>query len=112
MRINLYARLARITEFEEAERFAEELEDRFGPPPEECAGLLALVRLQALARAAGVARVDAGPKGIALTPIADAPATLPDGLEVSGGRLVLRTPAEDVSARIDEVRALLEALSA
>jgi transcription-repair coupling factor (superfamily II helicase) len=67
IRINLYARLARLNEVAEVEAFAEEVEDRFGAPPDEVQTLLTLARLQALARAADVSRVDAGPKGVAFT---------------------------------------------
>jgi transcription-repair coupling factor (superfamily II helicase) len=66
-RINLYARLARMEGAGEVEAFEEELEDRFGPVPVEAAALLALARLQGLARLAGVRHVGAGPRGIALS---------------------------------------------
>lgn len=110
IRINLYARLARLTELEEVEDFAEELEDRFGAPPEECTSLLDLARLQALARAVGVARIDAGPKAIALTMVGAPPSELPNGVELKNGRLVRARASTDGSPGVEENRALLEAL--
>jgi transcription-repair coupling factor (superfamily II helicase) len=110
VRINLYARLARLTEIEEAEAFGEELEDRFGAPPPEVDGLLALARLRTLARAAGLARIDAGPKAIALTP---APGVAPrpiEGLEVKDGRLLWAQPS-DAADRSEEVERLLRRLA-
>jgi transcription-repair coupling factor (superfamily II helicase) len=111
IRINLYARLARLETPEEVDAFAEELEDRFGAPPEEAAGLLDLARLQARARRAGVLRVDAGPKAIALTCAGPLPATPPAGLEAKDGRLILRRAATRGGPRTREVQSLLEALA-
>lgn len=110
VRINLYARLARLSEIEEVEAFAEELEDRFAAPPPETERLLVEARLQALARAAGVARIDAGPKAIALTL---APGVAPprvEGLEAVDGRLLWRRPADDGADRTAEIEALLRKL--
>ena len=47
--------------------FAEEIEDRFGPPPPTAAILLDLARLREIARRFGIVRVDAGPRAIAMT---------------------------------------------
>ena len=44
-------------------RFAAELVDRFGELPEEVKHLLDVVEIKGLARQAGVAQIDAGPKG-------------------------------------------------
>lgn len=49
-KIDLYRRLGRVTEPEELEDFAAELEDRFGPLPPEAGRLLAHARLRMLAR--------------------------------------------------------------
>jgi transcription-repair coupling factor (superfamily II helicase) len=110
VRINLYARLARLVEVDEVEGFAEELEDRFGAPPPETERLVVEARLQALARAAGVARIDAGPKAIALTLLPGAAPPSIDGLEAADGRLLLRRPAEDGADRSGEIEALLRKL--
>jgi transcription-repair coupling factor (superfamily II helicase) len=67
VRLNLYARLARVETPEEVEALGEELEDRFGEPPDEVVTLLEVIGLQAAAKRAGVVRVDLGPKAAALT---------------------------------------------
>ena len=67
MRLNLYVRLARISDLQEVVALGEELGDRFGPPPPEVEDLLRLAKLRALCRTVGVARIDAGPKAIAFS---------------------------------------------
>src|SRR6185436_6849986 len=67
IRINLYARLARLRDARQIDSFAEEIEDRFGPPPPAAAILLDLARLREIARRFGIVRVDAGPRAIAMT---------------------------------------------
>jgi transcription-repair coupling factor (superfamily II helicase) len=66
-RLNLYARLAKLPGGQSVEAFADELEDRFGPLPRPVQHLLQLARAKNLCRAIGITRVDAGPKGIALS---------------------------------------------
>lgn len=63
VRLELYRRLSRIEEPRAIEAFAAELIDRFGPLPQEVEGLLKVVAIKALCRAAGVERIEAGPKG-------------------------------------------------
>ena len=53
-RLALYQRLAAIDTVAEAEGMLPELADRFGPPPPPVRNLLAVVRLRALARLAGL----------------------------------------------------------
>ena len=67
VRINLYARLQRLTKLEELDDFADELEDRFGPMPEPAERLIALSKLAIQAGTIGIERIDAGPLGIAVT---------------------------------------------
>jgi len=66
-RINLYARLARLTAVEDIDAFHEEVEDRFGPLPEGASMLLSAARLTALALTAGVTEITSGPKATAFT---------------------------------------------
>ena len=47
--------------------FAGEIEDRFGVLPDAVRNLLDAARIRVLARRAGAVRVDAGPRGIAVT---------------------------------------------
>jgi transcription-repair coupling factor (superfamily II helicase) len=57
-RMTLYRRLARITELSEIGDVRRELNDRFGPLPEEATNLLFKIMLKVLARASGMARLD------------------------------------------------------
>ena len=112
VRISLYARLARIADAGALDALAAELEDRFGPPPPEARTLLdhATIRLAALEVA--VERIDAGPAAIALTPrkdfAGDAGAA---GLTDKNDRLLLAEAIDDPDARLERVRAILDALA-
>jgi len=64
VRMSLYRRAADLLDEEAIAAFTAELIDRFGPLPEPVANLLAVIRLKRLCVAAGVARLDAGPKGV------------------------------------------------
>ena len=68
IRLGLYVRLARINDETELQAFEEEITDRFGPMPVAAEALVASARIAILARVAHVARIDAGPAAIALTP--------------------------------------------
>jgi transcription-repair coupling factor (superfamily II helicase) len=57
-RMTLYRRMARITELSEIGDVRSELNDRFGPLPEEATNLLFKIMLKALARSSGIARLD------------------------------------------------------
>ncbi|MFG1479027.1 transcription-repair coupling factor [Xanthobacter sp. V4C-4] len=66
VRLALYRRLADLQEDQEIDGFSAELTDRFGPAPQEVGHLIQLAKIKALARAANVEKVDAGPKGVVL----------------------------------------------
>jgi transcription-repair coupling factor (superfamily II helicase) len=66
VRLGLYRRVANMAERSEIDSFAAELVDRFGAMPEEVRNLLDIIELKRLCRAAGVDKVDAGPKGAVL----------------------------------------------
>jgi len=63
LRLGLYRRLSTLETREEIDNFAAELVDRFGPLPEEVEHLLDVMEIKGLCRQAGVAQVDAGPRG-------------------------------------------------
>ena len=63
LRLGLYRRLSTLETREEIDGFAAELVDRFGPLPEEVEHLLDVMEIKTLCRQAGVAQVDAGPRG-------------------------------------------------
>ena len=67
MRINLYARLARVVSAAEVDALEDEVADRFGAPPAPVTALLAATRLAALAAEAGVTKIATGPKATAFT---------------------------------------------
>lgn len=63
VRLGLYRRLSGLTTKVELEGFAAELIDRFGKLPKEVNTLLLVVRIKAMCKRAGIAKLDAGPKG-------------------------------------------------
>ncbi len=63
VRLGLYRRLSDLTSKVELEGFAAELIDRFGELPREVNTLLLVVRIKAECKKAGIAKLDAGPKG-------------------------------------------------
>ncbi|MBH0239733.1 transcription-repair coupling factor [Methylobrevis sp. L22] len=66
LRLDLYRRLADLTETADIDAFGAELIDRFGPLPTEVEHLLKIVLIKALCRRANVEKVDTGPKGIVI----------------------------------------------
>ncbi|MDT8758448.1 DEAD/DEAH box helicase [Sphingomonas psychrotolerans] len=112
IRLTLYVRLGRMAQEAEIDAFEEELTDRFGPLPEAAVALMAHARLRMAARMANIARIDAGPSAIALTP---GPGFRSDadrhGLTAKNGRLLLAVttdqgqPAERVQALLEEFAA-------
>lgn len=67
MRINLYARLARVVSSAEVDALEDEIADRFGAPPPPVTALMSATRLSALAAEAGVSEISAGPRATAFT---------------------------------------------
>ena len=93
LRLELYRRISRLTQEDEIEALAVELIDRFGPTPESVENLLDLVRLKASCRRAGIAKLDAGPRGATVSFRGDAfadPAGLVAWLQKQQGRAKLR----------------------
>ncbi|MFD1033181.1 TRCF domain-containing protein [Sphingomonas hankookensis] len=110
VRLMLYGRLARIEDEGALDRFEEELEDRFGALPEPARLLIELARVRLLARGAGVAKVDAGPAAIALTPQHKGAA--PKGLTEKNGRWIMPARIDDPGERLTKVGEVLEAVAA
>ncbi|HHS89215.1 MAG TPA: transcription-repair coupling factor, partial [Rhodobacteraceae bacterium] len=63
VRLGLYRRLSGLESKVELEGFAAELIDRFGKLPKEVNTLLLVVRIKGECKKAGIARLDAGPRG-------------------------------------------------
>jgi transcription-repair coupling factor (superfamily II helicase) len=121
VRLGLYRRIGGLQNEAEIEAMAAELADRFGKLPPEAETLLQVVFLKSLCRAAGVEKVDVGPKGIVLgfrgNRFAD-PAALVQWVAGQGGLVKLRPDhklafAQEMpfEARVREARRLLTALA-
>ena len=63
VRLGLYRRLSQLSTKVELEGFAAELIDRFGKLPKEVNTLMLIVRIKAMCKKAGIAKMDGGPKG-------------------------------------------------
>jgi transcription-repair coupling factor (superfamily II helicase) len=88
LRLGLYRRLSGLSSKVELEGFAAELIDRFGPLPREVNTLMLVVRIKAMARRAGISRIDAGPRGATIQFHNDKfanPAGLVEFLRAQGG---------------------------
>ncbi len=123
VRLGLYRRIAALLDRREIDGFAAELVDRFGRLPEEVENLLEIIAIKRLCRDAGVAKVEAGPKGAVLAFHGDNFAN-PQGLvrfiqEHSGTaklrpdqRLVIMRTWETPAERLKGVSAILHRLAA
>lgn len=106
LRLGLYSRMARLTDPAELTEFEDELADRFGPPPPELVGLLTLIRLRCWCAQRGIARLDAGPQGAALTPCDAAGADhLAERLQgrLKSGRILLGISDHSPLARVEQL---------
>lgn len=111
LRLSLYVRLSRIEDEPALDAFADELLDRFGPLPAEAARLLAHGRIRLSARALRIARIDAGPAAIALTPRSDCAIDVGStGLAESKGRWILSEALSVEADRVARVESLLDRL--
>jgi transcription-repair coupling factor (superfamily II helicase) len=66
LRLGLYRRLGSLATRADIDSFGAELQDRFGPYPEEVAALLDVMEIKALCKTAHIQQIDAGPKGATL----------------------------------------------
>ncbi|HXF53285.1 MAG TPA: transcription-repair coupling factor [Hyphomicrobiaceae bacterium] len=66
LRLGLYRRLSSIEKRADIDAFAAELVDRFGELPAEVRHLFDVMEVKGLCRQAGIAQIDAGPKGAVL----------------------------------------------
>ncbi|MBO1073313.1 DEAD/DEAH box helicase [Roseomonas marmotae] len=97
LRVETHARLGEILRQGDAgalAELAEEIEDRFGPPPEPVRHWLALARLRLHCRRLGVRRLEAGPQGVAA--------------QLEGERLILRRPSRTPAERLALLTRLLD----
>ena len=122
LRLGLYRRLSNLSAKVELEGFAAELIDRFGALPREVNTLLLIVRIKAMCKRAGIARLDAGPRGATVQFHQDKfanPAGLVDfiraagpGARIQGNKIVLAqawaTEAERIKGAFAIARDLAE----
>jgi transcription-repair coupling factor (superfamily II helicase) len=110
VRLGLYRRLSALERKVELEGFAAELIDRFGPLPSEVETLMLVVRIKALCKRAGIARLDGGPKGATVAFHEDRYAS-PAGLvqflndqkgtaRIKDNRIVIRRDWSEAKARL------------
>lgn len=109
LRLQLYGRLARLQSINDLDRFEDELADRFGAVPDPAQELLVLARLQILARALDIRRIDAGPAAIALTLGGDVDTARWDeaGFEPSGQRMLQKISIADLRERLSHIEDIL-----
>jgi transcription-repair coupling factor (superfamily II helicase) len=122
VRLGLYRRIAALLEPRELDAFAAELVDRFGALPPEVENLLDIIAVKQLCRAAGIEKVEAGPKGAVLSFRQNRfanPLGLVEFLQAQAGTAKLRTDQklvvmrswESHKERLTGVRRLLEQLA-
>ena len=114
IRLGLYRRLSLLEGREDIDAFAAELQDRFGPCPEEVTHLLEIVEIKGLCRRSNISNVDAGPKGAVISfrdnifANPDALIALagdrPDGVRIQEQKLVFMAEWDDAEARLKGVR--------
>ena len=111
LRITLHSTIARVTDIAGLDSLEDELVDRFGELPEGARQLLAAARLRVLARQAGVARIDAGPAAIALTPrVGQGKALAASDLVRSEDRYLSKGDYKQSDVRLAMAEELLESL--
>jgi transcription-repair coupling factor (superfamily II helicase) len=122
VRLGLYRRIAALLEPRDIDAFAAELVDRFGVLPPEVENLLDTIAIKQLCRAAGIEKVEAGPKGAVLSFRQNRfanPLGLVEFLQAQAGTAKLRTDQklvvmrswESDKERLTGVRRLLEQLA-
>ena len=67
VRLVLYRRIAALEDRQEIRDLKEELVDRFGDLPEEADNLLRIVAIKGFCRRAGIAKLNAGPRGAVIS---------------------------------------------
>ncbi|MCY7396136.1 MAG: transcription-repair coupling factor [Nocardioides sp.] len=95
LRLEMYRRLAEVRSDEDVDTVTEELEDRYGPVPQEVSSLLLVARFRARARTAGISEVTIAGKNVRFAPV-----SLPESRVV---RLMRMYPRSIVKSQIDTV---------
>jgi transcription-repair coupling factor (superfamily II helicase) len=122
IRLSLYKRLASAGKAEQIDALLEEITDRFGKLPPQAQALFDVHRLRVLAKAYGVARIDAGDKVTTITFAANAPVDPARIIELvqknrhiklaGNDKLRVERPANEVRDRVQLVRDVFRLLGA
>ncbi|GGK52033.1 DEAD/DEAH box helicase [Salinarimonas ramus] len=115
MRLELYARLARLESEEALDALCDEIEDRFGIAADALGPVVTLARLRLRAGALGVLRLEAGPAALAVTLHEDvarrlAKKRLAEPASLDGNRLIYARETDDAAARLALAEKLIDAL--
>ena len=118
-KIDLHRRIAGAREVADIELLREEMEDRFGEPPEPVENLLALARARIKLGAAGAravsvraGRLSVAPIELDLAAVRELRERLPGAIYESGRSQVVVRVAEEAAARFADIRAAAEAILA
>jgi transcription-repair coupling factor (superfamily II helicase) len=95
LRLEMYRRLAEVRSDEDVDGVTEELEDRYGPIPQEVSSLLLVARFRARARSAGIREVTIAGKNVRFAPV-----SLPESRVV---RLMRMYPKSIVKTQVDTI---------
>src|SRR5687768_15826509 len=95
LRLEIYKRLAEVREDGDVDQILEELDDRYGEPPEPVAALLLVARFRARARQAGVGEVTIAGRNVRFAPV-----SLPESRVIRLQRLY---PKSIVKTQLDTV---------
>jgi transcription-repair coupling factor (superfamily II helicase) len=115
VRLNLYANLLRATTVSEIDDMEEEFEDRFGEPPRDASLLLRTTRLQLAAGRLGFAKLEGGPKALAITLTGATPKkaiaalTKKERAVRRDDRLIIELPNDTFEKRLQLFERLIEA---
>jgi transcription-repair coupling factor (superfamily II helicase) len=118
-KIDLHRRIAAAREVADIELLREELQDRFGEPPEPVENLLALARARIKLGAAGAravavrgGRLSVAPVELDLAAVRELRERLPGAIYESGRSQVVVRVAEEPRARFADIRAAADAILA
>ena len=95
LRLEMYKRLAEVRSDEDVDAIAEELDDRYGDPPQEVTSLLLVARFRARARKAGIGEVTIAGRNVRFAPV-----VLPESRQVRLQRLY---PKSLVKSQVDTI---------
>lgn len=95
LRLEMYKRLAEVRSDEDVDAISEELDDRYGEPPQEVTSLLLVARFRARARKAGIGEVTIAGKNVRFAPV-----VLPESRQVRLQRLY---PKSLVKGQVDTI---------